>query len=79
LHTVNLATCIQNNSITATDNIFVVNSTINLTSLSPTINDLSAYDAQFLTNKNVRDTKQIPFKSEKNINIYIFCISSGAL
>ena len=49
LHTVSLATGLQNNSSTATDSIFVDNSRINLSSLSPTINDLSVHDAHILT------------------------------
>jgi hypothetical protein len=38
LHTVNFATRIQNNSSNASDNIFVNNSRIYLSSVSPTIN-----------------------------------------
>ena len=49
LHTVSLATGLQNNSSTATDSIFVDNSRINLSSLSPTINDLSVHDAHIFT------------------------------
>jgi hypothetical protein len=39
-HTVNFVTRIQNNSSTATDNISVDNSRINLSSISPIINGL---------------------------------------
>ena len=49
LHTVSLATGLQNNSSTATDSIFVDNRRINLSSVSPTINDLSVHDAHILT------------------------------
>ena len=49
LHTVNFAKRIQYNSNTAMDNIFVDNSRINLSSVSPIINCLSDHDAQILT------------------------------
>jgi hypothetical protein len=45
LHIVNFAAGIQNNSSTAIDNIFVENSRINLSSLSPILNGLSDHDA----------------------------------
>ena len=50
LHTVNFATRIQNNSSTAIDNMFVDNSRINLSSVSPIINGLSNHDAQIIKN-----------------------------
>jgi hypothetical protein len=45
LHTVNFATRIQNNSSTVIDNIFVDDSRINLSSLSPIVNGLSKHNA----------------------------------
>ena len=55
-HTVNFVTGIQNSSSTAIDNIFVDNSRINLSSVSPIINGLSNHDAQILTVKNICET-----------------------
>ena len=52
-HTINFATRIQNNSSTATHNIFVDKSRINLSSISTIINGLSDHDAQILTIKNM--------------------------
>jgi len=46
-HTVNFVTRIQNSSSTAIDNIFVDNSIINLSFISPIINGLSVHDVQF--------------------------------
>jgi len=51
-HTVNFATGFQNNSSTATDNTFVNNSRINLSSTSPIIKAPSNHDAKILTIKN---------------------------
>jgi len=45
LHTVNFATGIQSNSNAAIDNIFVDNSRINLSAVSPLINGLSGCNA----------------------------------
>jgi len=50
------ATRIQNNSSTATDNVFVDKSRINLSSIPPTINGLSDHNAQILTIKNIYAT-----------------------
>jgi hypothetical protein len=52
-HTTNFATRIQNNSSTATHNMFVDKSRINLSSISTIINGLSDHDAQILTIKNM--------------------------
>jgi inorganic pyrophosphatase/exopolyphosphatase len=49
-HTVNFATRIQNNSGPAIDNIFMDNSKINLSSISPIIRGLSDHVAQIFTN-----------------------------
>ena len=46
-HTVSFATRIQNSSSTAIDNIFVDNSIIHLSFISPLINGLSVHDALF--------------------------------
>jgi len=56
LHIVNFAAGIQNNSSIAIDNIFVKNSTINLSSVSPILNGLSDHNAEILTIKNVYST-----------------------
>jgi hypothetical protein len=67
-HTVNFATGIQNNSSTATDNIFVNNSRINLSSAPPTTNALSNHDAKILAIKNKYVTiNKSPLK-EQQIN-----------
>jgi endonuclease/exonuclease/phosphatase family metal-dependent hydrolase len=52
LHTVNFATRTQNESSTATDNIFVDNSRLQSSSTSPLIKGLSDHDAQLLTINN---------------------------
>jgi hypothetical protein len=68
-HTINFAIKIQNNSSTAIDNLFVDNSRINLSSVSPIISDQSEHDTQILTIKNVyATTTQISFKAENHIN-----------
>jgi len=51
MHAVWFATSNQNNSSTATDNVFTDNSRLNTTSVSPTINRLSEYDAHVLNSK----------------------------
>jgi hypothetical protein len=56
LHIVNFAAGIQNNSSTAVDNVFVDNSRINLSSVSPILNGLSHHDAHVLTIKNIYAT-----------------------
>ena len=72
LHTVNFATRIQYNSCTAMDNIFVDNSRINLSYISPTINCPSDHDAQILTITNIYIYIYIyiyiSFKGENQIN-----------
>jgi hypothetical protein len=45
-YTVNFVTRVQYNSSTSMDNIFVDNSRINLSAISPIINALSDHDAQ---------------------------------
>jgi hypothetical protein len=55
-HTVTFGTRLQNNSSTAIDNMFVDNSRINLSSVSPTIKDLWDQEAQILTIKNIYAT-----------------------
>ena len=55
LHTVNFVTKTQNNSSTATDNIFVDNR-INLSSISPIINGISDHDAHIFKIKNLYAT-----------------------
>ena len=50
-HTDNFATRIQNNSITNIDNIFVDNSSLNLSFISPTIKSVSDHNVQILTIK----------------------------
>jgi hypothetical protein len=62
-HTVNFATRTQNESSTATDNIFVANSRLQSPSTSPLINGLSDHDAQLLTVNNIyTTTNKIPLK-----------------
>jgi len=53
LHMVTFGTRIQNNSSTAIDNIFVDNSTTNLSSISPLIKGLWEHDGEILTIKNI--------------------------
>jgi ABC-type uncharacterized transport system ATPase subunit len=48
-HTVNLAGRTQNNSNTAVDNVFEVNTRLNSSSESPITNGLSDHDGQFIT------------------------------
>jgi len=63
LHTVNFATRIQNKSSTDIDNIFVDDSRINLSSLSPIVNGLSKHNAQILKIKNIYATiNKFPLK-----------------
>ena len=52
-HTVDFATRIQNKSSTAIDNIFMDNSRLGSTIISPLINGLSDHDAQLLTINNI--------------------------
>jgi hypothetical protein len=61
LHKVNFVTRLQNNPSTAIDNIFVDNSKINLSSISPIINGLSNHNAQILTTKNIYPKIKINF------------------
>jgi hypothetical protein len=71
LHTVNFETRIQNDLSTTTDNIFVDNSRINLSSIPPTINGLLGQVAQILTNKqkiHICNNKQISFNAENQNN-----------
>lgn len=56
MHIVNFAAGIQNNSSIAIDNIFVENSRINLSSVSPILNGLSDHNAEILTIKNIYST-----------------------
>jgi len=68
LHTANFATRIQNNSSTAIDNIFVDNSRLNLSSISPKINGLSDHSAQILKIKNIFATiNTFPFKQRTRL------------
>jgi hypothetical protein len=53
IHTVNFATRIQNDSSTATDNIFVDSIRFSSSSTSPIINGLSDHDAQNLMINNI--------------------------
>jgi cobalamin biosynthesis Co2+ chelatase CbiK len=55
-HTLNIATRIEKDSRTATNNIFVANCTLKLPSTSPIINCLSNHDAQIITIKNIYAT-----------------------
>ena len=61
MHTVNFATRLQNNPSMAIDNIFVDNSKINLSSISPIKNGLSNHNAQILTTKNTYPKIKINF------------------
>jgi hypothetical protein len=69
-HTVDFATRIQNKSSTAIDNIFVDNSTLNSSYISPLINCLSDHDAQFLTISNIYAARnKIPLRQRtRSIN-----------
>ena len=68
LHTVNFATRIQYNLRPTTDNIFVDNSTVNLSSISPTINGLLDHVAQILTIKNTYATvNKFPLKQRTRL------------
>jgi hypothetical protein len=76
-HTVNFATRIQNNLSTAIDNIFVDNSRVNLSSVSPIINGLPDHEAQILRIKNILGTiNKFPLKLRtiliENKSIMIF-------
>jgi len=56
------------NSSTAIDNTFVDKSRINLSSISPIINDLSDHDAQTLTVKNTYAThNKFPLKQRTRL------------
>jgi len=57
----NFATRLQNNTSMAIDNIFLDNSKINLSSISPIINGLSNHNAQILTTKNMYPKIKINF------------------
>jgi hypothetical protein len=62
-HKVNFATRFQNNSSTTTDNIFVDNSIINLSTISPVTNCLSDHNAQIFKTKNTYATiNKLPLK-----------------
>jgi hypothetical protein len=52
-HTVNLATRIQKDLSTATDNIFAVSVRFSSSSASPIINGLSEQDVQYFTINNI--------------------------
>jgi hypothetical protein len=66
IHTVNFATRIQNDSRSATDNIFVDSITFSSTSTSPIINGLTDHDAQYLMINNIAATTNlIPLKQRK--------------
>jgi hypothetical protein len=68
LHTVNFATRIQHNLSTAIDNIFVDDSAINLSSLSPIVNGLSKHNAQILKIKNIYATiNKFPLKQRTRL------------
>jgi hypothetical protein len=68
LHTVNFATRIQNNACTAIDNIFVDDSRINWSSLSPIVNGLSKHNAQVLKIKNINATiNKFPLKQSTRL------------
>jgi len=67
-HTVTFGTRIQNNSSTASDNIFVNNSRINLYSISPIINGLWDHAAQILQVKNIHATiNKFPLKQRTRL------------
>lgn len=67
-HTLNFGTRIQTNSCTATDNTFVDNSKINLSSISPIIDGLSDHDAQILTIKYICSTiNKFPLKQRSRL------------
>jgi len=67
-HTLNFGTRIQTNSCTATDNTFVDNSKINLSSIPPTINGLSNHNVQTHTIKNIyATTHKIPLKQRTRL------------
>jgi endonuclease/exonuclease/phosphatase family metal-dependent hydrolase len=67
-HRVDFATRIQNKSGTAIDNIFVDNSRLGSTIISPLINGLSDHDAQLLTINNIHAaTKKVFLKKRTRI------------
>ena len=68
-HTVDFATRIQNKSSTAIDNIFVDNSRLGLTTISPLINGPSDHDAQFLTINNIYAAKYKVFLQQRTRTI----------
>jgi hypothetical protein len=67
-HTVNFATRNQNDSSTATDNIFVDSIRFSSSSTSPIINGLSDHDAQYLMiNKIAAASNLIPLSREQEM------------
>jgi len=71
-HTVNFTTKIQNNSSPATDNIFVDDSRLNLSSVSPLINGPSDRDVQFLKTYNLHaTTNKIPLKQRTRFQLLL--------
>ena len=86
-HTLNISTWIQKDSSTATNNIFVDNSTLQLPYESLIINCLSNYVVQIVTIKNIHATinnHEISDMTKKKkhgslstkINILIICFNS---
>jgi hypothetical protein len=62
-HTVNFATRIQNSSSTAIDTIYIDNSKLSSSFISPIANGLSDHGAQFLTVNNI--IRKVNLKSLK--------------
>lgn len=66
VHTINYAVRIQNDSSTATDNIFVGSLRFSSSSTSPIINGLSDHDAQYIVINNIAaGGNLIPLKKKK--------------
>jgi hypothetical protein len=68
-HTVNLAKIIQNDSSTATDNMFFDSTRFSSSSTSSIVNGLSDHDAQYLMNNNIAAAGKLMPLKQRTIKI----------